>query len=38
MRTPASSRYLTAEGSVGGNGTRIQLWDFIAGGRNQWWR
>lgn len=32
-----SGRYLTGEGSVGGNGTRMQLWDFMAGVKSQWW-
>ena len=23
--------------AINGNGTKIQLWDFMAGGKNQWW-
>lgn len=32
-----SGRYLDADlNSIGRNGTKIQLWDFVAGGKNQW--
>jgi hypothetical protein len=34
----ASGRYLDADmNSIGTNGTRVQLWDFVAGAKNQWW-
>jgi hypothetical protein len=34
----ASGRYLYADmNSIGTNGTRVQLWNFVAGAKNQWW-
>jgi hypothetical protein len=38
MQTPASTRCLSVDESVGGNGARVQLWDFIAGSHGQWWQ
>jgi hypothetical protein len=33
-----TQRYLeAATTTAGANGTAVQLWDFVAGGQNQWW-
>lgn len=40
LKNTASGRYLEASKSVpggGANNTKVQLWDFVAGGTNQWW-
>ena len=40
IQNAATGRYVEASKSVPGggvNGTKVQLWDFVAGGKNQWW-
>jgi hypothetical protein len=40
FQTPVSNRYLDASLHTPGggvNGTKVQLWDFVPGGQNQWW-
>ena len=40
IQNAATGRYVDASKSVpggGANGTKVQLWDFVSGGTNQWW-
>ncbi len=39
FQNATNGRYLEASKhtGAGANGTKIQLWDFVAGGSNQWW-
>ncbi len=40
LRNAYSGRYLEASKTAPGggvNGTKVQLWDFVAGGIDQWW-
>jgi hypothetical protein len=40
IQNAATGRYVEASKSVPGggvNGTKVQLWDYVAGGKNQWW-
>ncbi len=37
LQNAHSGRYLDADlGTIDRNGTKVQLWDYVAGGKNQW--